>query len=132
MNKLAKWTGIFFVVLLVNTAYVASFPTATIFYMTNVLFHLGLGLALAVSAGILLARNANFRRDMKLAAPILLVSVAFALYLVARGNITEHRWAFWAHIGTAALGVLLLLPFLRRQSARYRGGWASLERAVLS
>ena len=31
MNKLAKWTGVFFVVLLVNTAYVASFASATIF-----------------------------------------------------------------------------------------------------
>ena len=33
MNKLARYTAICFVVLLVNTAYVASFPSATIFYM---------------------------------------------------------------------------------------------------
>jgi hypothetical protein len=131
-NKLAKWTAIFFVVLLVNTAYVASLPSATIFYMTNVLAHLGLGLALAIAAAVLLARSANFRRDMSLSAPVFLLSVGFALYLVVRGNITEHRWAFWAHIATAGLGVLLLLPFLRRQAARLRGGWATFEHAVFA
>ena len=40
-NNLQKWIAIFFLVLLVNTAYVAAFSSATVFYMTNVLFHLG-------------------------------------------------------------------------------------------
>ena len=40
----------FFIVLLVNTAYVAAFATPSIFYMTNVLFHLvtGVGAGIAV------------------------------------------------------------------------------------
>jgi len=132
MSKLAKWAGLFFVVLLVNTAYVASFPSATIFYMTNVLLHLGLGLALAVALGILLGNNGELRRGTGLAGPCFFVSLLFALYLVARGNIAEHRWAFWAHIGTASVGVLLLLPYLRRQAARFGGGWTRFERAVLA
>ncbi|OFV95818.1 MAG: hypothetical protein A3H28_13470 [Acidobacteria bacterium RIFCSPLOWO2_02_FULL_61_28] len=132
MNKLAKWTGVFFVVLLVNTAYVASFASATIFYMANVLLHLGLGLALAVALATLLRRNAELRRGIGVAARFFFVSLVFALYLVYQGNITEYRWAFWAHIGTASAGVLLLIPYLRRQSAQYGGGWARLERAVLA
>ena len=47
-NRLAKWIGVFFIVLLVNTAYVAAFATPSIFYMANVLIHLCLGTALAI------------------------------------------------------------------------------------
>ena len=60
-----------------------------------------------------LIRHARFRRDIGLAGPVFFLSLFFALYLVARGNITDHRWAFWAHIAAGALAVLLLLPFLR-------------------
>src|SRR5437667_9846789 len=56
-NRLAKWIGFFFIVLLVNTAYVAAFSTPSIFYMTNVLTHLGLGLALAIGVIFLLRRD---------------------------------------------------------------------------
>ena len=132
MKKLAPWTGIGFVVLLVNTAYVASFPSATIFYMTNVLLHLGLGVALAVALGILLRSDAELRRGFGRAALSFLLSLGFALYVVARGNIAEHRWAFWTHILTASLGVVLLLPYLRRQAARCGGGWTRFERGVLA
>ena len=47
---LQKWFAIFFLVLLLNTAYVAAFSFATVFYMTNVLVHLVLGLVLSVAA----------------------------------------------------------------------------------
>ena len=43
--------GVLFVVLLVNTAYIAAFASPTIFYMGNVLAHLVLGLVLAVAFG---------------------------------------------------------------------------------
>ena len=45
-NGLAKWTAVLFVVLLVNTAYITAFASPTVFYMTNVLAHLVLGLVL--------------------------------------------------------------------------------------
>ena len=51
--------GFFFIVLLVNTAYVAAFATPSIFYMTNVLIHLGLGLALAIGLIFLLRKDAT-------------------------------------------------------------------------
>jgi len=44
-----KWIGTAFIVFLVNTAYIASFADPTIFYMTNVLIHLGLGSVLFVA-----------------------------------------------------------------------------------
>ena len=50
-NGFAKWTAALFVLLLVNTAYIAAFASPTIFYMANVLLHLVLGVVLAVAFG---------------------------------------------------------------------------------
>ena len=48
-TRLAKWIAVCFIILLVNTAYVAAFATPSVFYMTNVLIHLGMGLAISSS-----------------------------------------------------------------------------------
>ena len=40
-RKLRQWTAVLFLVLLINTAYIAAFNSPTIFYMGNVLLHLG-------------------------------------------------------------------------------------------
>ena len=131
MSRLAKWAGIGVVVLLVNTAYVAAFSSATIFYMMNVLGHLVLGAALLIALLILLARNPEFRRKTPIATTLFFLSGGLALYLAIYGNITEHRWAFWSHIATAALGTLLLMSYVRGQARRYGGGWLRFERALL-
>ena len=47
-GRFGTWMAVLFLALLVNTAYLAAFASPTIFYMGNVLLHLGLGLALAV------------------------------------------------------------------------------------
>ena len=99
-DRILRIAGILFLVLLVNTAYVAAFASPTIFYMTNVLVHLGLGLVLTF---ILL----YFIRAIPIAGGLFLVSAAAALYLTVRGNITEHRWALWVHVLAAALGLAI-------------------------
>jgi len=58
-NKLAKWIGVCFIILLVNTAYVAAFATPSVFYMTNVLIHLGMGLALAIGLAFQLRKDST-------------------------------------------------------------------------
>ncbi|MBI4479540.1 MAG: tetratricopeptide repeat protein [Acidobacteria bacterium] len=131
MSRLAKWAGIGVVVLLVNTAYVAAYSSATIFYMMNVLGHLVLGAALLIALLILLATNPEFRRKTPIATTLFFLSGGLALYLAFYGNITEHRWAFWSHIATAAVGTLLLMSYVRGQARRYAGGWLRLERALL-
>src|SRR5438876_6969848 len=98
-NKLAKWMGFFFIVLLVNTAYVAAFATPSIFYMTNVLIHLGLGLALAIGLFFLLRNDAVLRNGIGAAAGLFGVALLLGLFLAKAGNIVENRWALWAHIG---------------------------------
>ncbi|HWP85290.1 MAG TPA: multiheme c-type cytochrome, partial [Terriglobia bacterium] len=130
MSRVSRWTGIGVVLLLVNTGYIAAFSSATIFYMMNVLAHLVLGTALLIGLVVLLLRNYDLRRDLPAVAALFFLSGGFAFYLVWQGNLTEHRWAFWAHIGTAALGTLLLIAFLHRQAARHGGGWRRLETGV--
>jgi tetratricopeptide (TPR) repeat protein len=131
MNRFAKWTAIGVVLLLVNSAYVAAFSSATIFYMMNVLAHLILGLALLLALIVLLWRNVELRRQMPVAAALFFISGGFALYLAKYGNILQHRWAFWSHIATAALGTILLIAFARKQAMRRGGGWAQLQRGLM-
>jgi hypothetical protein len=53
-NQLVRWTAVLFIVLLVNTAYIASFASPTVFYMGNVFIHLVLGVVLTVAMFYLL------------------------------------------------------------------------------
>ncbi|MEX2261884.1 MAG: tetratricopeptide repeat protein [Bryobacteraceae bacterium] len=125
-SKLAKLVGIFFLVLLLNTAYVAAFSFPTIFYMTNVLFHLGLGLVLSVAVLFVIRRNRELARGIAPALGLFALALVLALYLVAVGNTTEYRWAFWGHIIAACLGVLALIPYIWRQTSP---GWVRFRKA---
>ena len=56
--------GAGFVLLLINTGYISAFASPTVFYMTNVLAHLVLGVALAVAFAVLLKRDPALRRSL--------------------------------------------------------------------
>lgn len=43
LSPTARWTGLGFLVLLGNSAYLAAFATPSIFYMGNVVLHIALG-----------------------------------------------------------------------------------------
>ncbi|HEV2984817.1 MAG TPA: multiheme c-type cytochrome, partial [Vicinamibacterales bacterium] len=102
------------IVLLLNTGYIAAVASPTILYMGNVLVHLVLGVVLSLLFGVLLIREADLRR--RLAAPALLFALALAagLFLAIGGAVHDHDWALRAHIVSAALGVLALLPYVAR------------------
>ncbi|HWB96192.1 MAG TPA: multiheme c-type cytochrome, partial [Bryobacteraceae bacterium] len=102
MNK-AKLLWIGFLILLLNTAYIAAFASPTIFYMANVALHLVLGLALTVALLFVVRRFPT-------AGGLFLVSAALGLYLAIAGNTTDHRWAWYAHIAFAGMGLLALFP----------------------
>ena len=118
-----------FVVLLVNTGYIAAFKSPTVFYMGNVLFHLVLGVAVSIAGAILLARDPEVRRGTLLAAAGTAVALALGLYLVAVGNLNENRWILNAHIIAAVVGVVLLLPYTVK-AARAAGGLRTFGRAT--
>jgi tetratricopeptide (TPR) repeat protein len=106
--------GAGFVLLLINTGYISAFASPTVFYMTNVLAHLVLGVALAVAFAVLLKREPALRRPLIAPTVLFAIALGFGLYLVAVGNLLEHRWVLWAHIASSVLGVVALLPFAFR------------------
>jgi tetratricopeptide (TPR) repeat protein len=125
--------GAGFVLLLINTGYISAFASATVFYMTNVLAHLVLGVALAVAFAALLKREPELRRPLIAPSVLFAIALAFGLYLVAVGNLREHRWVLQAHIVSSVLGVVALLPFafrLARTVGRPRTWGVSVRNAA--
>jgi tetratricopeptide (TPR) repeat protein len=112
--------GFGIVLLLANTAYIAADASPTIFYMANVLAHVVLGLAVWAAALALLVRHVEWRRrpSVLLSAALLTAAVAFGVFLIARGNLLEFRWALIAHIATGGAAVVALLPLVWRLSGR--------------
>ncbi|SPF32745.1 Tetratricopeptide TPR_2 repeat protein [Candidatus Sulfopaludibacter sp. SbA4] len=87
--------------LILNSAYLAAFPRPTVFYMANVLLHLGIGVALMVAAVGLV------RRYPRESGAILAAGVP-ALVLAVAGNTLQHRWILWLHIALAVAAVVVI------------------------
>jgi Flp pilus assembly protein TadD len=85
-----------------NAAYVAAAPSATVFYIANVVLHLALGAATVIWLAF------AYRRSPKL-IPLALAGV-LGVYLIFAGATTDHRAILWAHIALAVTGLALLLP----------------------
>ncbi len=90
------------VVMAANAAYVAALPSATIFYVGNVLLHVALG---AAGVGWLLWKWRRSARALPLAAAALA-----GVYLIFAGATFDHRAILWAHILLAAAGLSVLMP----------------------
>ena len=101
-----RWIAILFLALLANTAYVAAFASPTVFYMGNVLGHVVLGVAAAI-AMLFLVRRAPW------AMGCLLVCCGLGAALAYFGNVRANAWILWAHIAAAAIGLAVLIPFVR-------------------
>jgi tetratricopeptide (TPR) repeat protein len=129
--NLRKWTAIAFLVLLGNTAYIWAFASPTVFYMANVLLHLGLGSALFLALVFLLARDAPLRNGIVWAAGLFLAAFVLGAYLTRAGNTTDHRWALQSHIAAALLGTLALLAFVWRRARVEGSAWWRFHHALV-
>jgi Tfp pilus assembly protein PilF len=123
-----KWTALLFVVLLVNTAYITAFASPTVFYMSNVLLHLVLGLVLAVMFALLLARRPELRQGLVPASVFFLLALLAGLWLAVDGNVLQNRPIYWAHVVAASLGVAALGAWIWRRGAQ-GGGWGRFRQA---
>src|SRR5664279_3610862 len=124
MNK--RIGGLGLGVLLVNSGYLAAFAEPSIFYMGNVLLHLGLGLGLMVLAAL-------WARRYPWECGAFLLSGLPALYLTVRGNTMDHRWALWLHILLAviAAGVVGLRLFQHGAPRAWRTAFVSAAAALV-
>jgi tetratricopeptide (TPR) repeat protein len=107
-------------VLAINSAYLAAFAQASIFYEANVVLHLGLGLAFALLA-------LRYVREQPLGYGILLAAALAALYLVFRGNTYDQRVVLWLHIALAELALVVVgWRFAHSRPAKLAVGFLAL------
>ena len=105
-----------FVVLILNSAYLAARADASPFYFANVGLHLLLGVALATAAALRLVRQRGPWSPLTLLTVALLgPATALGLVLMFVGATRPHQWILNAHIAFAAAGTvaLMLQAFLR-------------------
>ena len=91
--------------LIANAAYIAALPSATIFYVGNVLLHLGLGITAVIWLYRFHGRSVKF------------LPLAFAaligVYLIFSGAVLSNRWIVALHIALGVIGLAILFPRAR-------------------
>ncbi|HWF08365.1 MAG TPA: tetratricopeptide repeat protein [Bryobacteraceae bacterium] len=116
-HSLQKWIAIFFLVLLVNTAYIAAFSSATVFYMGNVLLHLVLGTVLSLAVIFTINKRKEIVAGAPVAVGFLLLAFVLGLVLTWKGNVYANLWLLISHIVAAGIGVLALIPFVWKKAS---------------
>jgi tetratricopeptide (TPR) repeat protein len=123
------WLLAGFGLLLINSAYLAAFAEASLFYAANVLLHLLLGVVLLVVA--FFSAGDLFRPDLERgplwrgASVALAVAALTGLYLAGAGNLSSARPILVTHVLSAILGAVGVAAALRRR------GWLALVGAAL-
>jgi len=103
-------------VLLVNSALLWAFPTATAFNVANLLLHVALGSVVGVAALMLSRAEPRFIS--------LAIAAASGVLLASIGNTREHKSVLVVHVVLSLVGVAVL--FARRQNRL----WTSLSAAA--
>src|SRR4051794_1389122 len=94
-------------VFLLNTAYLAASASPSLVYFTNVVLHIGLGIALAVAYAPEL--RGRVPRWAAAAAFVLLGGVLTGGAIVVVGAYGNHRWLLPLHIALSVAGGVPLL-----------------------
>ena len=106
-----------FLILLLNSAYLFSFGEPTLFYIFNVLLHIGLGIILILPFCIYAYKQ--FKRISKL-GQIGIIGIAVGIisggYLMIVGATTPYRWLLITHIISVSVGCLLFCIYLLRST----------------
>jgi tetratricopeptide (TPR) repeat protein len=111
-----NWLIAGFLILVLNSSYLAARADPSPVYFANVVLHALLGLALAVGAGFRFRRAFSRWRGLPLLASALLAPAAvLGMVLLVTGATRPYRPLLHAHIALSALGTLVLLGhFLAR------------------
>lgn len=107
-NRLIPLCTLAGALLLINSAFLAGFPSATAFYIANIFLHVALG-AFAGVVGVLAARLER----RALWVPVAAVS---GIVLAAIGNTQDHWRVLWLHVALSLAAVAIL--FARKRSVQ--------------
>ena len=114
------WLAAAFVALLVNSAYLAAAPSATLFYYGNVALHVALGAVVVIAAGFrLVARRWRLPGAALAGVAVAGAGAAAGVVLVIVGATRQHQSIRVAHIVLSVAGSALALVALVI-AARYR------------
>ena len=116
-----------FLILLINSAYLFSFGEPTLFYIFNVLFHVGLGVVLIIPFSIYtyqyLGRSLQAHIQKKQISTLgqvgsigIIVGIISGGYLMIVGATTPYRWLLITHIVSVSAGSILLCIHLLRDT----------------
>ncbi len=119
-GRIYKFGVILLILLLLNSAYLLAFPSATIPYIANILIHIGLGFVLIPFAAILMWKN---RAALLPGIPFALAA-GIGLYLMVHGNLRADHPVLMAHIFAAVIAVAFCLPVIARYSRPLSQGMA--------
>ena len=104
-----------FLILLINSVYLFSFGEPTLFYISNVLFHVGLGVALIIPFGIYIYRQFKQISTLGRVGSIgIIVGIISGGYLMVVGATTPYRWLLITHIVSVSTGSIFLCIHLLR------------------
>jgi tetratricopeptide (TPR) repeat protein len=120
-----------FVVLLVNSAYLFGFPSATLLYYLNVALHPLLGLALAVLAIRVLARYFTSGLAGGVATTLFAAGLVTGIWIMFVGATRSHATLVAAHVAVAAAGSVILGLSLWRRSRAGRRPWLASASVAL-
>lgn len=114
--------------LVVNSAYLAAFGDATLFYVTNALLHPVLGIGAAILFVLYVRQHSKVFSSHTGRGSVILLGLAgsFGVYLGIVGMTRPQSLALYAHVGFAVVGLLLVLMRLRSW-VRESGGFFRAE-----
>jgi len=117
---------VLFFLLLINSAYVAAFGDASLFYVAQAFLHPFLGIAVAVWFVLFLRRRREFLAGAagRMVRLLLGFSTAFGGYLMVEGMTRPNNWALYAHVALALAGLAALLVVWR---SRISAGNSKIE-----
>ena len=108
--------------LVVNSAYIAAFGDANLFYVANALLHPILGILAGILFILYLRRHRQFLSGAwgGVTKALLALSAGFGGFLMVAGMTRPNSWALYAHVALAIAGLAVLL-------IAWRGGNSKLE-----
>ena len=113
--KMRKLSLAAFLILLLNSAYLFSSGEPTLFYISNVLLHVGLGIVLILPFSIYVYKQ-KLSKLGQIGVIGIGIGIITGLYLMVVGAITPYRWLLITHIVSVSTGSLFFCLYLLRDA----------------